>query len=151
MTIRFRNLKQSILHRVADNLDTEIDKYIIDILTGMKHIDNFDSKLLRRRIYEENKQGIINDIITILQEEVNQLKAENNRLYQKNKFELSESQETKINVWKKSHDCKYKKSSDEMFRGAIGGQYTYEFVPTSIGVFCGVKCSCGQKLDISKV
>ena len=145
--MKFKDSKQNILHRIADNLDIELDKYIIDILTGFKNISGLDSKLLRRKIYEENKEEIINDMINILQEEVDSLRAENIRPYQKSRFELSESQEIKITTWEKNHECKHRNSS----QGAIGGRYTYEFVPTSIGVFCSVKCSCGESLNISEV
>ena len=29
--------------------------------------------------------------------------------------------------------------------GAIGGMFTYEFIPTSIGTICTIKCSCGDE------
>lgn len=34
--------------------------------------------------------------------------------------------------------------------GAIGGRYTYEFTPTSIGTVCAIKCSCGAKFDATE-
>jgi len=146
MNIKFK-IKQNILHRVADNLDEEIDEYIVSVLTGFKNISGLNSKFLRRQIYEENKEEITNDMINILQDEINQLKEDNKKLIRKNTFKLSESQETKIDAWKKIHDCVHRESN----QGAIGGRYTYEFIPTSIGVFCTIKCSCGKELDVSEV
>ena len=70
-----------------------------------------------------------------------------NKMYHKNMFELSDSQEEKLKQWKNNHQCKNRNKS----HGAVGGQYTYKFVPTGIGVFCEVICSCGEKINISEV
>lgn len=112
----------------------------------MKKIDGLNSKLLRRQIYEENKEEINNNIINILQEDVNELRTENRRLYQKNIFELSDQQREEIDKWDKEHECTL---NSDKYVGAIGGHLSYEFIPTSIGVIVNVKCSCGQKLDVS--
>lgn len=63
-------------------------------------------------------------------------------------FPISEEEQKKIEKWQhkhlkkkhwdKEHDCP--KSA-----GAIGGRFSYHFIPTSIGVIGEVKCSCGKK------
>ncbi len=63
-------------------------------------------------------------------------------------FPISEEEEKKITEWQnkhlkkkhwdKEHDCP--KSA-----GAIGGRFSYHFVPTSIGVIGEVHCTCGKK------
>jgi len=35
------------------------------------------------------------------------------------------------------------------YSGAIGGAYTYEFTNTSLGQVIQVRCSCGEKIDVS--
>ena len=42
------------------------------------------------------------------------------------KFELTEDQIKKFEKWQKKHE--------PMYTGAIGGRYTFEFTPTSIGI-----------------
>ena len=37
------------------------------------------------------------------------------------------------------------------YHGAIGGDITFEIMPTSIGDFLTVKCSCGAKLEYEEL
>jgi len=144
--IRDRNyFKQNILHRIADSLDKEIDDYMIDIISGSKKIDGLDVKPIRQQLFYENRDQIINDTISVLELRIKELEEENQKLYQKNMFKLSDTQEEKLTRWKETHNCKNRNKS----HGAIGGQYKYTFVPTSIGAFCSVKCSCGAEIDLS--
>lgn len=61
-------------------------------------------------------------------------------------FPISEKEQKEIREWQKKHD-------EEEHGGvsAIGGRYTYEFIPTSIGTFGSVKCTCGAKLEFQEV
>lgn len=69
-------------------------------------------------------------------------------------FPISEEKNRKIQAWIQKHDeevhgadyknHKYRKSS------SIGGAYKYEFVPTSIGTFGTVICSCGARFDFGE-
>lgn len=64
-------------------------------------------------------------------------------------FPISEEEQKSIREWMKKHDeevhgCNSLK--DKLRRGGcIGGTYTYEFIPTSIGTIGTVKCSCGAE------
>lgn len=66
-------------------------------------------------------------------------------------FPISEDEEKRINDWIKRHEEKKHGVNFLNKRisraGAIGGAYTYEFTPTSIGTFCSVRCSCGESFD----
>lgn len=139
--------KENILARVADNLDEELNKYMSDVIAGWSTLEGVDSLALRRRLFQENKELLENEIIQDLKNEVSELLRQRNELYQKNRFELSDRQEEKIKHWENTHDC----STRGQYKGAIGGRYTYKFIPTSIGVFCTVKCSCGAELDASEI
>lgn len=50
-------------------------------------------------------------------------------------FPISAEAESQINEWKKNHRHN---------GGAIGGTFTYEFIPTSIGTIGTIKCACGD-------
>jgi len=62
-------------------------------------------------------------------------------------FPISEKEQEQIDEWKQSH--MKKKHWDKVNHcvcgsGAIGGRFTYEFVPTSIGVIGTIVCDCGE-------
>ena len=54
-----------------------------------------------------------------------------------------------IEQWKQKHEKE--KHNGKMKHGAIGGSYTYEFTPTSIGVIGSVKCRCGEKFVFKEI
>lgn len=103
-------------------------------------------------LYENNKQ---------LREENAALKAENykdtelQRLVEENarlqeqlraaekqnEFTLTEEEVQAIHEWQRKHNAE--KHPDGYF-GAIGGELSYQFTPTSIGMVGEVVCGCGQ-------
>lgn len=70
-------------------------------------------------------------------------------------FPISEEEQEKIREWQKEHDKEVHGITDTKGYltkvGAIGGDYTYEFIPTSIGTFGSVKCTCGAKFEFQGV
>lgn len=66
-------------------------------------------------------------------------------------FKLSEDQIKKINDWMEAHDKEKHIPVGKTFRysGAIGGAYTWEFTPTSLGVVQKVRCSCDEHVDVT--
>jgi hydrogenase maturation factor len=66
-------------------------------------------------------------------------------------FPITEQQQQKINEWQKEHDIKthHLDTPEKRMRaeGVSGGRLTYVFLPTSIGTFGTVKCSCGAEFD----
>ena len=63
-------------------------------------------------------------------------------------FPISEEEQEKIKEWQRKHDKEVHGVTNVT---AIGGKYTYEFIPTSIGTFGSVKCVCGAKFDFQEV
>lgn len=60
-------------------------------------------------------------------------------------FTIEPEQVGRIKEWKEKHEAE--KHNGSQYAGAIGGRYTYEFTPTSIGTFGRVRCSCGDRFD----
>lgn len=59
-------------------------------------------------------------------------------------FELNELETERANEFVRSHDDRHGKSL-----AAIGGRFNFEFHVTSVGNFCTVICSCGEKKDVT--
>lgn len=63
-------------------------------------------------------------------------------------FTISSAQYKKLTKWREDHEkvCAYKGNV-----GAIGGNITYQFTPTSIGMILKVRCSCSLRdsIDLS--
>lgn len=70
-------------------------------------------------------------------------------------FPISEKEKGKINEWMHEHDVKEHglDSLDKRIKvcECVGGRYTYEFIPTSIGVVGTVKCSCGKEFTFQEL
>ena len=108
------------------------------------------------------------EVIKDLKEEIKRLKDENwkdNELqsmkeqYDKMKkdyfrgFPISKEESEKINDWINKHEKEKHPRRPKMSYprgGAIGGSYSYHFVPTSIGIFGTVKCTCGEKFTFQE-
>lgn len=57
-------------------------------------------------------------------------------------FEINNEEYEAIEQWKCDHEKE--KHNGKLKHGAIGGNYTYEFIPTSIGTIGSIRCSCGE-------
>lgn len=72
-------------------------------------------------------------------------------------FPISEREWEAVKAWMKQHDREahsLDSDTDAAFTkrgGAIGGNYKYEFVPTSIGVVGTVICSCGESFTFQEL
>lgn len=64
-------------------------------------------------------------------------------------FPISEKEEKAIEEWQLKHEAEAhgRKTLEQRLaaHGAIGGGYTYHFIPTSIGTIGTIKCSCGEE------
>lgn len=58
-------------------------------------------------------------------------------------FSITPEEQELIKVWKNQHI--QEDHHGDSYAGAIGGNWTYQFTPTSIGVIGEIKCSCGKK------
>lgn len=61
-----------------------------------------------------------------------------------NQLKITEEEYNKCLKWQTKHNKKHHKHQNF---GAIGGQLTYQFIPTSIGVIGTCVCACGAEFD----
>ena len=65
-------------------------------------------------------------------------------------FFLKESQIKQAYDWISNHDCSISLDENGQKKtGAIGGEITWCFTPTTIGDVQKVKCACGKEIDIT--
>ncbi len=75
---------------------------------------------------------------------------------QQHSFTISDEKWNEIMKWQKEHVAEKHSYIDKngekqpKIAGAIGGRFSYTFVPTSIGIFAKCKCTCGEELDITE-
>jgi hypothetical protein len=66
-------------------------------------------------------------------------------------FPITEDEQKKIQEWQNKHDIEvhHLDTPERKMRaeGVSGGRLSYKFLPTSIGTFGTVKCSCGAEFD----
>lgn len=60
-------------------------------------------------------------------------------------FTIEPENVVRIKEWQTKHEKE--KHNGSSYAGTIGGRYTYELTPTSIGTFGRIKCSCGDYFD----
>lgn len=63
-------------------------------------------------------------------------------------FPMTEEEVKVVNSWMGEHS---KKKHGNKICGAIGGRYTYKFIPTSIGIIGEVECTCGKKFTFREL
>lgn len=84
-------------------------------------------------------------------DEIQKLKDKNNELIEelKNKkkgytsFIITPEENKEIDTWIEKHINE--KHNGSHYAGAIGGRFSYRFIPTSIGEIGEIVCSCGEK------
>lgn len=96
-----------------------------------------ENNLLKEEFYKDK-------IIKKLKEEVSNLQSEL-RL----SFNVSEKEWIKIKEWKKKHE--QERHEGNKYHGTIGGNYTYEFIPTSLGIIGSIRCSCGEEFTFQNI
>lgn len=117
----------------------------------------------------KNMLSEISDNIETMEEELTKAKKENTELkseaykdeeIKRLKKQLDEKNETiirlscstfKITENEKAEIDKFTREHNHGSTGAIGGQFTYEFVPTSIGTVGTIKCSCGKEFTFHEL
>lgn len=104
---------------------------------------SFENEEMKKELYKD-------EAVLKMQEKIDDLKSRIDvmRKASMRGFPISEEEQKKIEEWQmkhlkkkhwdKEHDC-------PNYSGAIGGRFSYHFIPTSIGVIGEVKCSCGKK------
>ena len=125
--------------------DTETGEFtevyeLEDCLKAIR-VRNRDNEDIIKELKEENKalrEGYYKDeLIQKMQQKLDRMEEEYYR-----GFPISKEEENAIDEWKSNHD---REAHNNSTAGAIGGRYSYYFVPTSIGVIGTIKCSCGAE------
>lgn len=129
------------LNRLFKDVSCYRKEEFIDILTDLadylKEADEERKKAVDK-LAEFNRDERIKELE---QELENKRKRINNSL----SFIIEPKDVKRINKWREKHEAE--RHSGNSYAGAIGGRYTYEFTPTSIGTFGRVCCSCGEYFD----
>lgn len=69
-------------------------------------------------------------------------------------FPITDDEWKAIETWKEKHDREVHGLTEcnERVGGAIGGRYTFEFIPTTIGIIGTIKCGdCGEKFTFREL
>ena len=123
-----------------------VDVYDIeDCLRSIRIRNQFLEKRIKR-LREENqrlKEDHYNDA------EIMQLSYDLAKVIEDNSrgFPISEKEEKVIEAWKKNHERKVHHSSSDIPRAI----YCYKFIPTSVGTYGVVICSCGAEFEFRKI
>lgn len=62
-------------------------------------------------------------------------------------FPISEEENRKIVEWQQKHIQEKHKGNG--YAGAIGGRFSYIFIPTGIGTFGSCRCTCGEEFTFA--
>lgn len=118
---------------------------LTQIFKSQADIIERQSKMINRLESEHYKD----DKIRELQEQIRDLRSEPNTM-----FHTSPDEWQKIDEWIDKH-TKEKHWDSARNRpapsGIIGGRYSYEFTPTSIGTIGVIKCTCGDEFTFKNL
>ena len=121
------------MNKISDKLVINhmhpIDQSLRNIRQHFTDITKTNERL-SERIQELMDEKWTDKRLADMQAELDQMRIDYHR-----GFPISEKEQEKIREWKKSH---------QHYGGAIGGTFTYEFTPTSIGTVGEIKCTCGE-------
>ena len=115
---------------------------------------NYDNELKISKLREENEK------LRSEQYKDEQLKELNTKLEKANAdlnrgFPITEFEEKKIKMWMERHEEEAHglntPAKKILYGGTIGGRYSYHFIPTALGTFATVRCSCGAEFDFSDI
>lgn len=115
---------------------------IDDVFNNVNKLKDYILRLKdqRDRAWKELKEYNKDEEIQKLQEKIKEL---NHELSGGSGFFISKDEREEINKWIAEHVKE--KHNGSHYAGAIGGRYSYRFVPTSIGDIGEIICSCGEK------
>lgn len=129
------------LNRLFKDVSCYRKEEFIDILTDLadylKEADEERKKAVDK-LAEFNKDERIKKL-------EKKLENERKKTNDTRSFTIEPEDVKRIDEWKARHEAE--KHNGSQYAGAIGGRYTYEFTPTSIGTFGRIRCSCGDLFD----
>lgn len=124
--------------RVVNSLESSLDniKYIVEKKDS-------EIKYLKNKVKELENEHFKDNELKEMQNKLDKMREDCNR-----GFIITEEEKKSIEDWSNKHIKKKhwdKKNNCPKSQGAIGGLFTYEFIPTSIGVIGTIKCGCGAE------
>ena len=137
-------IKRLLRRLNKDDFNTYIDdvKKLYEDLYDENERLRAENERLKSEAYKDEELASMQDELNKAIEARKQAWADANR-----GFPISEAEDNAISQWISEHEKKHGATDDQpRYTGAIGGAYTYEFVPTSIGVLGQVVCgTCNEK------
>lgn len=121
----------------------KFNEYIKEIVATVEAQDVVISALREENDFLKNKYDINEEI----KELKKRLKEESYKNL--NGFPITEEEAKAIEEWQKKHEKEVHNGSS--YAGAIGGRYSYHFVPTSIGTSGTIRCSCGAEFEFQEI
>lgn len=118
-----------------------IDDYLADIKNLVKH-NNAEIEKLKAENAHLKSEAYKDAEMADMQKKVDRANEERKKMSEDyyRGFPLSKEESEAIYAWQRQHD-KEEHGNEKGYHGAIGGGFTYEFVPTSIGTVG--ECVCG--------
>lgn len=123
-----------------DELPKEQQQAIDKIVENLWRESRWNERL-RKELVEAKDEAYKDKELQEMEEKYLEMRADYYR-----GFPISEEEEKSIDNWIDEHEKKCKGG-----HGAVGGKYTYHFIPTSIGVIGTIKCSCGKEFDFQGI
>lgn len=144
---RIRNRDSLVnIHGLSD--EGKFDGFEHSIYSILYHMDSVleANDRLKDEIQKLKAENFKDNEIQQAKKELKEMEADYNR-----GFPISEEEEKKIENWKLDHMLNKHphEFKDPSAFGAIGGNFSYTFTPTSIGVIGYVQCSCGEQFEFT--
>lgn len=132
---------RDVSEMIRDLIRPNLDKCFEDIKSYVESCER-DRKIALDKVDEWNKD----EEIQKLKEEIYELRYNNNKGVS---FVVTEEELEQINAWQDEHNKQY--HGGDSYAGAIGGRFSYKFIPTSIGDIGYVCCdSCKKNKKVKK-
>lgn len=128
--------------------NNDVEKSLKTIKEALESKDKTIETLRKENNYLKNEYDKDKEIAK-LKQQLEEARKDNRR-----GFPISEAEDKAITEWQEAHIKKKhwdKHHNCPKSFGAIGGNFTYEFTPTSIGIIGTVKCSCGESFDFQEL
>lgn len=132
------------MHNLLNQIKIDdFNKQVKEIVATIEAQDATISALREENDFLKNKYDINEEI----KELKKRLKEESYKNL--NGFPITEEEAKAIEEWQKKHEKEVHNGSS--YAGAIGGRYSYHFVPTSIGTSGTIRCSCGAEFEFQEI
>ena len=143
LDMRYMTGVDGVLTHVApfDEAVRSIKAHIQSVEKRNGYLEKENKRLLDEHFKDEE--------LSKMKEELAEARKELNR-----GFPISEDEWNRLKEWQRQHEEEVHRADyanhKYMKCGAIGGNYTYKFIPTSIGTFGTCICSCGAEFDFQE-